>query len=248
MTSKGFLVWFQSKHIPPEQQVPLVPCVSAWLIFHCNIHTEPNHKQTNEINLILKFHWLQKERKEKCMCSTYKIRSPVAFSWPGCSPHCYLYCYIIFCLSRDVKHYTDLIKIRANRKKGGNKVNIDETGLARIISVIQPKKLTIFSHFDSSCDILSVVSDHVEELKCKLCVIRTVLETRRLCPESLETGANSRCQKSGFLCCEARMELTATYHIGLVLFQNLSRDKSAAWSSACIWMTKWLPVPSHSLA
>lgn len=172
------------------------------------------------------------------MHSTYKIRSPVAFSWPCCSPHCYLYCFIIFCLIRDVKHYTDPIKIRANQKKGGNKANIDETRFARIISVTQPKKLAIFSHFDSNCDILSVTSDHVKELKCKFCVIRTLLESRRLCLESLEAGANSRCQKSDILCRdETHVELTATNHISLVLFQNLSRDKSA-WCSACIWMTK----------
>lgn len=122
-----------------------------------------------------------------------------------------------------------MIKIRANQKKGGNKANIDETRSARIISVIQPEKLTIFSHFKSSCDILSLASGHAEELKCKGCVIRTILETRSLCLESLETGANSWSQKSDFLCCdEAHMELTATYHIGFVLFQNLSRGKSSA--------------------
>lgn len=143
-------------------------------------------------------------------------------------PHCYLYSLIIFCLIRDVKHYTDLIKIGANQNKGGNKANIDETGFSRIISVIQPKKLTIFSHFNSSCDIPSVASDHAEELKCK-CVIRTLLETRRLCLESLETGANSWCQKSDLRCCdEAHVELTSTYHIRLVLLQSLPRDKSSA--------------------
>lgn len=51
MTSEVILFYFQAKHTPPEQQVPLVPCMFAWLILHGNICTQPSHKQTNEINL-----------------------------------------------------------------------------------------------------------------------------------------------------------------------------------------------------